>query len=25
VRVIDGRCRIDGLADADGLLFVPNI
>ena len=25
VRVVDGRCRIDGRADADGLLFVPNI
>jgi len=25
VRVIDRRCRIDGQADADGLLFVPNI
>lgn len=25
VRIVDGRCRIDGLADADGPLFVPNI
>jgi phosphoribosylglycinamide formyltransferase-1 len=25
VRVIDGRCRIDGKSDADGPLFVPNI
>jgi len=25
VRIVDGRCRIEGQVDADGLLFVPKI